>query len=71
MKISDADKSSLLFKLFNRWKKNRNDKLAKKLLKKNPELGKALKDLDNSWSKTMKDLEDEDRLKPRDLKFNK
>ena len=62
MKISDADKGSLLFKLFNRWKKNKNDRLAKKLLKKNPGLEKAMRDLDDSWASTIKRLEKQGKL---------
>tara|TARA_A100001201_G_scaffold138561_1_gene129588 strand:- start:643 stop:840 length:198 start_codon:yes stop_codon:yes gene_type:complete len=62
MKISDADKSSLLFKLFDKWKKRRLNKTAKKLLKQNPGLEKELKALDDEWSKALNKLQSQSDL---------
>ena len=57
MKISDADKTSLLFRLFDKWKKKKTNQVAKKLLKQNPQLEKDLKKLDDEWGKVLKKLQ--------------
>ena len=62
MKISDADKTSLLFRLFDKWKKKTTNKVAKKLLKQNPQLEKDLKKLDTEWGKVLKKLDSQPDL---------
>lgn len=62
MKISDADKTSLLFRLFDKWKKRTTSKVAKKLLKQNPQLEKGLKQLDAEWGKVLKKLDSQPDL---------
>lgn len=53
-----ADKNSMVFKFFEKWKQRRLNKFAKKTLKDNPELEKNLKKLDDTWSKIIKNIED-------------
>ena len=48
-----ASKESMLFKFFEKWKQKRLNKFAKKTLKDNPGLEKALKDLDKEAQKVV------------------
>jgi len=42
-----ASRESMIFKFFEKWKQNRLNKFAKKMLKDNPRLEKDLKKLDD------------------------
>ena len=48
-----ASKDSMLFKFFEKWKQKRLNKFAKKTLRDNPALEKALKDLDKEAQKVV------------------
>ena len=48
-----AKRDSMLFNFFEKWKEKRLNKFAKKTLKDNPGLEKALKDLDKEAQKVV------------------
>ena len=43
-----ASREGMLFKFFEKWKQKRLNKLAKKMLKDNPELEKSMKKMDDA-----------------------
>tara|TARA_B100001778_G_scaffold310568_1_gene292846 strand:+ start:596 stop:784 length:189 start_codon:yes stop_codon:yes gene_type:complete len=47
---------SMLFKFFEKWKEKRLNKFAKQALKDNPDLEKALKDIDKMHQKAIEKL---------------
>ena len=51
-----ASKESMLFKFFEKWKQKRLNKFAKQALKDNPDLEKALKDIDKMHQKAIEKL---------------
>ena len=51
-----ADKEGMIFKFFEKWKQNKLNKFAKKMLKDNPTLEKNLRDLDDEFAKVQKIL---------------
>jgi len=48
-----ASREGMVFKFFEKWKQRRLNKFAKKMLKDNPGLDKALKDLDKEAQKVV------------------
>ena len=51
-----AKRDGMLFNFFEKWKEKRLNKLAKNMLKKNPELEKNLRKLDASADDVLKQL---------------
>ena len=51
-----ADKESMLFNFFEKWKAKRLNKFAKQALKDNPELEKALKAMDDAAESAIKQI---------------
>ena len=51
-----AKKEGLIYKFFEKWKDRKLNKLAKSMLRGNPELEKALKDLGDSFEKLEKEF---------------
>ena len=51
-----ANKEGMIFKFFEKWKQNKLNKFAKKMLKDNPTLEKNLRDLDDEFAKVQKIL---------------
>lgn len=52
-----AKREGLIYKFFEKWRDRKLNKLAKSMLRGNPELEKALKDLGNEFDKVAKELE--------------
>tara|TARA_Y100000114_G_C11477896_1_gene193954 strand:+ start:203 stop:370 length:168 start_codon:yes stop_codon:yes gene_type:complete len=52
-----ADRKGMIFKFFQNWKNKKLNKLAKSMLKKNPQLEKDLKALDASFADLEKELD--------------
>ena len=52
-----AKRDGMLFNFFEKWKQKRLNKFAKNMIKKNPQLEKDLKKLDDIWGGIIKDLE--------------
>jgi len=52
-----AKREGLIYKFFEKWRDRKLNKLAKSMLRSNPELEKALKDLGNEFDKVAKELE--------------
>ena len=52
-----ASREGMIFKFFEKWKKNRLNKFAKKALKDNPKLEKDLNRLAKSFSDLEKELD--------------
>jgi len=57
-----ASKEGMFFNFFEKWKKNRLNSFAKKMLKDNPELEKSLKKIDSAAGEAMKKMQ-KDRKK--------
>ena len=51
-----ASREGMLFKIFEKWKEKRLNKFAKQALKDNPDLEKALKDIDKMHQKAIEKL---------------
>tara|TARA_Y100000004_G_scaffold75640_1_gene85069 strand:+ start:194 stop:367 length:174 start_codon:yes stop_codon:yes gene_type:complete len=51
-----AKREGLIYKFFEKWKDRKLNKLAKSMLRGNPELEKALKDLGDSFEKLEKEF---------------
>ena len=51
-----ASREGMLFKFFEKWKEKRLNKFAKQALKDNPDLEKALKDIDKMHQKAMRGI---------------
>ena len=51
-----ASREGMLFKFFEKWKEKRLNKYAKQALKDNPDLEKALKDIDKMHQKAIEKL---------------
>lgn len=51
-----ASREGMLFKFFEKWKEKRLNKFAKQALKDNPDLEKALKDIDKMHQKAIEKL---------------
>tara|TARA_R100000027_G_C2174396_1_gene71881 strand:+ start:245 stop:418 length:174 start_codon:yes stop_codon:yes gene_type:complete len=51
-----AKKEGLIYKFFEKWKDRKLNKLAKSMLRGNPELEKALKDLGDEFEKVAKEI---------------
>ena len=51
-----ASREGMLFKFFDKWKEKRLNKFAKQALKDNPDLEKALKDIDKMHQKAIEKL---------------
>ncbi len=49
-----ASREGMLFKFFEKWKQKRLNKLAKKMLKDNPELEKSMKKMDDALDDALK-----------------
>ena len=49
-----ASKEGMIFKFFEKWKKNRLNSFAKKMLKDNPELEKSMKKMDDALDDALK-----------------
>jgi hypothetical protein len=52
-----AGKEGMIFKFFEKWKENRLNSFAKKMLKDNPQLEKDLRKMDDTYGKLLKNLE--------------
>ena len=52
-----ASREGMLFKFFEKWKQKRLNKLAKKMLKDNPDLEKSLKKIDAAAGEAMKKMQ--------------
>ena len=52
-----ADRKGMIFKFFQNWNNKKLNKLAKNMLKKNPQLEKDLKALDASFADLEKELD--------------
>jgi len=52
-----ASRDSMIFKFFEKWKQKKLNKLAKNMLKSNPQLEKDLKALDASFADLEKELD--------------
>tara|TARA_R100000234_G_scaffold47679_1_gene28483 strand:+ start:190 stop:402 length:213 start_codon:yes stop_codon:yes gene_type:complete len=57
-----ASREGMLFKFFEKWKNNRLNKFAEKVLKDNPDLEKSLKKIDDAAGEAMKKMQ-KDRKK--------
>ena len=51
-----ADKQGMVYNFFQKWKEKRLNKFAKQALKDNPDLEKALKDIDKMHQKAIEKL---------------
>ena len=49
-----GSREGMLFKFFEKWKQKRLNKLAKKMLKDNPELEKSMKKMDDALDDALK-----------------
>ena len=54
MEKTMASREGMLFKFFEKWKQKRLNKLAKKMLKDNPELEKSMKKMDDALDDALK-----------------
>ena len=52
-----ANKEGMIFKFFEKWKQNKLNKFAEKMLKDNPTLEKDLRKLDAGFAKLKKELD--------------
>jgi len=57
-----ANREGMLFKFFEKWKNNRLNKFAEKVLKDNPDLEKSLKKIDDAAGEAMEKMQ-KDRKK--------
>ena len=54
MEKTMTSREGMLFKFFEKWKQKRLNKLAKKMLKDNPELEKSMKKMDDALDDALK-----------------
>jgi hypothetical protein len=52
-----ANREGMIFKFFEKWKQNRLNSFAKKMLKDNPQLEKDLRKLDDIAKQMIKDMD--------------